>query len=66
MQGDFYASKWITQLPPFPFTDLLPDMILTGVLQGLYAPESVFCLESTILAGPSLGLQRTLPTTDSL
>lgn len=47
-------------------TDLLPDMILTGVLQGLYAPESVFCLESTILAGPSLGLQRTLPTTDSL
>ncbi|XP_066492191.1 sorting nexin-22 isoform X2 [Tiliqua scincoides] len=45
-------------------TDLLPDMILAGVLQGLYAPETVFCLESKILAGSSLGLQRTLPTAD--
>uniref|UniRef100_A0A8D0B2F1 Sorting nexin 22 n=1 Tax=Salvator merianae TaxID=96440 RepID=A0A8D0B2F1_SALMN len=32
--------------------DLLPDTTLCGVLQGLYAPETVICLESKLLRQP--------------
>ncbi|KAJ6664120.1 hypothetical protein lerEdw1_008335 [Lerista edwardsae] len=56
----FHSDTFMLSSP----TDLLPDTVLAGVLQGLYAPETVFCLESKILAGPSLGLQRTSPATD--
>ncbi|XP_062998322.1 sorting nexin-22 isoform X3 [Elgaria multicarinata webbii] len=42
-------------------TGPLPDTILSGVLQGLYAPETIFCEDSKLLLGPSWRLQRTLP-----
>ncbi|XP_042330551.1 sorting nexin-22 [Sceloporus undulatus] len=44
-------------LPSSSSTDLLPNTILAGVLQGLYAPETLFCLESKLLMGPCLRLQ---------
>ncbi|XP_053128766.1 sorting nexin-22 isoform X2 [Hemicordylus capensis] len=44
-------------------TDLLPEMILSGVLQGFYAPETVACLEAAFLARPGLRL-RALPVPD--
>ncbi|KAH0619927.1 hypothetical protein JD844_014366 [Phrynosoma platyrhinos] len=50
-------------LPP-SYTDPLPNTILAGVLQGLYAPETLFCLESKLLMGPGLRLQRVLPSSD--
>nr|XP_034988169.1 sorting nexin-22 isoform X1 [Zootoca vivipara] len=37
--------------------DLLPNVILSGVLQGFYAPRTTLCLQSTLFAA--------LPTIDS-
>ncbi|XP_054858139.1 sorting nexin-22 isoform X2 [Eublepharis macularius] len=42
-------------------TDSFPDVVLSGVLQGLYAPETGFSLDSKFLARPDLGLPRALP-----
>ncbi|XP_044306534.1 sorting nexin-22 [Varanus komodoensis] len=39
----------------------LPDTILSGVLQGLYAPETVFCQDSELLLGPPRRPRQTLP-----
>ncbi|XP_053221882.1 sorting nexin-22 [Podarcis raffonei] len=39
------------QSDPYIFpasTDLLPDVILSGVLQGFYAPRTTFCLQSKL------------------
>ncbi|KAL8197172.1 UNVERIFIED_CONTAM: hypothetical protein K2H54_014650 [Gekko kuhli] len=38
--------------------DVLPDVILSGVLRGLYAPEMGFSLDARFIARPSLQLQR--------
>ncbi|XP_048375626.1 sorting nexin-22 [Sphaerodactylus townsendi] len=40
------------------YTDLLPNVILSGVLRGLYAPETGFSLDAKILAGPDQVLPR--------
>ncbi|XP_015274203.1 PREDICTED: sorting nexin-22 [Gekko japonicus] len=42
--------------------DVLPDVILSGVLQGLYAPETGFSLDARFTARPSLELPRALPS----
>ncbi|KAJ7311211.1 hypothetical protein JRQ81_006822 [Phrynocephalus forsythii] len=41
---------------PSSAADLLPDVVLGGVLQGLYSPETLVCLESKLFLGPGLRL----------
>ncbi|XP_020663725.3 sorting nexin-22 [Pogona vitticeps] len=36
---------------PFLTTDPLPDVVLSGVLQGLYSPETLACLKPTFFVG---------------
>nr|XP_056722050.1 sorting nexin-22 [Euleptes europaea] len=42
-------------------TDFLPDVILSGVLQGLYTPETGFSMDVKILARTGQVLPRALP-----